>query len=258
MAFCRSGAKTVLQRAFAASPARLLAPRNHGHAAWVFLASLGGGLLDGDRLDVRVDVAEGASALLGTQSSTKIYRSPRGCSQRLDVEVGPGAALTLIPDPVVCFAGARYVQNIRVALGPDSSLLLLDGYTSGRSARGERWQFNEYVARTTVIRLGSRLLVDATRLDSTLGPIAAQMGTFDVVLSLFAVGPFFASVRAAMFSAARVPSGPSLVVAASPIAPDAAVVRVASNRFENASKALRPSFAALASTLGDDPFARKW
>ena len=91
--------RTVVATAFAASPLRLLTPGNHGDAAWVFLASLGGGLLDGDRIDIDVDVGEGASALLGTQASTKVYRSAGsatgslGSSQRLSARVAAGARL---------------------------------------------------------------------------------------------------------------------------------------------------------------------
>ncbi len=256
--FCRSGPRTVIARAFAESPARLLAPRNHGDAAWVFLATLGGGLLDGDYVDIRLGVAEGASALLGTQSSTKIHRSPGGCRQRVEATVAPGAALTVVPDPVVCFEGARYTQDIRIAVAAGGSLLLLDGYTCGRSARGERWKFAEYASRTTIVRGRARSVVDATRLDPAHGPIAARMGPFDVVLSLLAIGPRFASVRAAMLSLARRPTDSWLLVAASPIADDAVIVRLAADRFERASKVLRPSFAELARVLGDDPFARKW
>ena len=68
IAFERIGtacAATALRTALAASPLRLLAPRNHGDAAWVFLSNLGGGLVDGDRVQVKVDVGPGASALLG-------------------------------------------------------------------------------------------------------------------------------------------------------------------------------------------------
>jgi urease accessory protein len=258
MDFCRVGARTVLARAFATSPTRLLAPRNHGDAAWVFIATLGGGLLDGDRVDVRVDVAEGASGLLGTQSSTKIHRSPGGCIQRLEANVASRAALTVVPDPVVCFAGARYTQEIRITVAPEGSLLLLDGYTCGRSARGERWEFDRYASRTTVLRGRARSIVDATRLDPAHGSIAARMAHFDVVLSLLAIGPRFASVRAAMLYLSHHSANSSLVVAASPIADDAVLVRVTADRFENASKVLRPSFAELAHALGDDPFARKW
>jgi urease accessory protein len=264
----RAAGKTVVATAFAASPLRLLTPANHGDAAWVFLASLGGGLVDGDRIAIDVDVGEGASALLGTQASTKVYRSPEGgagTSQRLSARVAADAVLAIVPDPVVCFADARYEQAIDIALDPSASLFLVDAYSCGRSARGERWAFARYASRTTVSRGGARSIVDATRLDPRHGVIADRMGRFDVVLSLLAVGPGLSSLRQAMLSASSLPSAPlspcaagSVLVAASLLAEDACIVRVAAERFESASRVLRSSFASLAALLGDDPFARKW
>jgi urease accessory protein len=259
LAFRRSRNRTVLATALAASPLRLLLPRNHGDAIWVFLANLGGGLVDGDCLEVRADVAEGASALLSTQSSTKVYRSPRGCSQRLEARVGDDAALTIIPDPIACFHGARYAQEIEVTLAPRASLLLLDGYTCGRSARGERWAFAHYASRTRIARGDKTEFVDAVRLDPAHGSIAERMGRFDVVLSLLAMGPRFAPVRDAILAPTPAPTrGDCAVVAASSIRGDGALVRIAAERFERASCLLRPSFAALSRVLGDDPFRRKW
>ncbi len=259
IAFQRAGAKTAIAHAFAASPLRLLAPRNHGDAAWVFLSNLGGGLVDGDRIQVRVDVEANATALLATQAATKVYRSPKGCSQRLEVKVASGAAIAIVPDPVVCFSGARYDQRIDVSLAADASLLLFDGYTSGRAARGETWQFAHFESRTSIARDGGRAIVEATRLDPAAGPIAERMGRFRAVAWLVASGPRFESVREAMLAPLPAPKpGASVVFAASRVGLDAAVVRVAAESFEAASRALRPSFAALASTLGDDPFARKW
>jgi urease accessory protein len=253
------GAKTVLGQAFATSPLRLLTPNNHGTAAWVFLANLGGGLVDGDHVELSVHAGEDSTAFLGTQASTKVYRSPRGCSQRLEARVDDGAALAIVPDPVACFAGARYRQDIDVSLSPTASLVLVDGYTSGRAARGERWQFDRFESRTTISRGGAPLFIDATRLDPAPGPIAERMGRFDVILSVVAVGPRFATVREAIVAPLGPPSpGDATIVAASPFGRDAAVLRVASDGFENASRALRRSFDALACVLGDDPFARKW
>jgi len=258
LAFERGRDKTVLRTALASSPARILTPNNHGSAAWAFIASFGGGLLDGDRLDVDVEVAPSAQALLGTQGFTKVYRSPRGCSQCLMARVGDAATLAVVPDPVVCFAGARYAQRVAIDLARDASVVLLDGYTCGRSARGERWQFSHYASRTTIVRGGARLLVDATRLDPSDGPVAERMGRFDVVLSLVAIGPRLAGVREAMLARGRGPSTASAIVAASPLAHDGAILRVLGEGFESASRALRSSFADLARLLGDDPFARKW
>jgi urease accessory protein len=257
--FRRSGAKTVLAVAHANSPLRLLTPKNHGDSVWVFLASLGGGLVDGDRLEVHIDATRDTSALIASQASTKIYRSPSGCSQSLFARVADNASLAIVPDPVVCFAGARYRQAIDVELAPQASLLLWDGYTCGRGARGERWKFSRYASRTRVTRSGQPVLVDATVLDPMHGRIEDRMGRFDVVLSLLAIGERFAPIRAVILEDTPAPmAGDLTLAAASPLGPNGAILRVAATRFENASRVFRPSFAMLARLLGDDPFARKW
>jgi urease accessory protein len=265
LAFRRCGRKTVLAAAFAASPLRLLTPRNHGDASWVFSTTLGGGLVDGDRIDLRVDMEAGTAALLATQASTKVYRSPSaaerpptrpsGCVQHLDVRVGEGARLAIVPDPVVCFAGARYSQRVDVVLAEGASLVLLDAYSCGRAGRGERWHFDRLETRSTIARAGRPALADATLLDRAHGPIAERMAGFGAMATLLAVGPGFAPVRDAMLETR---SAEGALAAASPVGDDAAVVRVAADRFESASRVLRSSFDALARVLGDDPFARKW
>ena len=254
----RAGSKTVVGRAFATSPLRLLLPNNHGNAAWVYLASLGGGLVGGDRIELRVTLAPGASGLFGTQASTKVYRSSHGCSQRVVVEAESESMVALVPDPVVCFAGARYEQETHVMLGRDASLVLLDGYTSGRKARGERWQFNGLASRTTIEREGRIAFVDATRLDPRHGSLVERMRRFDVVLTLVALGPRLGAVRAAMLEASASSGSDGVLAAASAIGSDGAILRVAAARFEGASLVLRRSFARLTEILGDDPFARKW
>jgi urease accessory protein len=259
LSFRRVGAKSVLASALASSPLRVLKPRNHGNGAWVFLAGLGGGLVGGDHYEIRIDAGPAVSALLATQASTKVYRSRTGASQRLHAFVADDASLAVVPDPVVCFADARYRQTIVVELAPRGSIALFDGYTCGRSARGEKWRFAGYESRTSVFRGGRPVAIDAVRLDPAHGPIAERMGRFEVVLSLLVMGAAFAAVRDAMLG-----SGPSPVVragpafAVSPIDSDGAILRVAAPSFESAARLFRPSFEILARVFGDDPFARKW
>ena len=59
LAFRQSGAVTAVETAFAESPLRLLTPRNHGSAAWAYTSTLGGGLVDGDRLELDLSVGPG-------------------------------------------------------------------------------------------------------------------------------------------------------------------------------------------------------
>jgi len=144
-------------------------------------------------------------------------RAAPAASQRLAARVAPGAALTVVPDPIVCFAEARYDQEVVIDLAPSASLWLIDGYSCGRSARGERWAFARYASRTTITRGGARFVVDATRLDPGHGPLADRMGRFDIVFSLLAVGPRFAAAREAMLGAHAESRDDSVLMAASPL-----------------------------------------
>ena len=88
LAFRRSGGKTVLAESFATSPLRLLAPRDHGSGACVFLANFGGGLVDGDRIDIRVDAEENSTAFVtfsrdeGLSLPKWVSAAPRRASRR--------------------------------------------------------------------------------------------------------------------------------------------------------------------------------
>ncbi len=259
--FVRCGLRTVVHTARARSPLKLLLPRNHGDASWAYLASLGGGLVDGDALSLAVDVEAGARALVGTQASTKVYRSPHGTSQRLSARVGAGALLVLVPDPVVCFAGATYAQETIAELADETaSLVLLDAYTCGRAARGERWAMARYSSRTRVSVGGRVIACDAALLDPAHGDIAARMGRFDAFATIFALGPAAAAVRDSLHAASisTAPRGASRLHAFTALSPARSIGRVAADSAHEAAAAVRALLAPLARELGDDPLARRW
>lgn len=259
IAFAQRGDRTFVRSARATSPLKLLTPRNHGHAAWVIVASFGGGLVDGDALAIDVEVEEGATGLVGTQASTKVYRCPTSaCRQDLEARVADGATLVMIPDAIACFAEARYEQTLRVDLAPSASIAIVDAFTAGRAARGERWDFHRYASRAEITRGGAPLFVDAIVLDPEQGDLRGRMGRFDAFATIVIAGP--RTVK--LIEAARDLPAPSrraeIAEASSPIADDAIVVRVAGASIEEVARAVRRRLAGLAELLGDDPFARKW
>ena len=154
----RQGRRSVVTRAYAASPLRLLTPRSAGDAAWVFTSSFGGGLVDGDRVALEIDVRGSGAALLSTQASTKVYRSPGGVSTTLRARVEDDGLLVLLPDPVVPFRDSRYVQEQTCDLARGGRLIALDWVSSGRRESGERWAFTDYRARLRVRVDGRRVL----------------------------------------------------------------------------------------------------
>jgi urease accessory protein len=251
----------VVTRAFATSPLRLLTPANHGHAAWVYTSSYGGGLVNGDHLDVDVTVGPGACAFLSTQASTKVYRSPRGTGSTLGARVDRDALLIVAPDPVVCFAGARYRQAQRFDLDESGALVLIDGFTSGRRASGERWAFSEYRSQIEVTLGGRRLVHDATALRAADGSLEERLGRFHALATLVLAGRPLAteSARLVSESASRavVRRGDQLM-AASPLGDDGCLVRVAGISFEQVWRSIRDALPFVPGWLGDDPWSRKW
>jgi urease accessory protein len=262
----RGGSGSAVTRAFATSPLRLLTPRNHGQAAWIYTSSYGGGLVGGDRLAIDVDVAAGASAWLSTQASTKVYRSPIGSSAELTARVANGGLLVVAPDPVVCFRASRYRQSQRFDLEAGAGLVVVDWVTSGRRASGERWEFDEYCAYLRVELGGTLVVVDSLRLRQDEGELAARMGRFDVLAVVLVVGAELighAKRVVSMVSEGPPVKRPDRLVAAATLSPASlgdvgCLVRVAARSVEDAARTIRRCLAFVPELLGDDPWARKW
>jgi urease accessory protein len=258
----RGAAGSVVAAAFATSPLRLLTPRNNGTAAWIYTSTFGGGLLDGDDVRLRVEIEEGQSAYLASQASTKVYRAvERHAAVHLEAAIARGGLLVVAPDPVVCFARARYEQTQRFAVDATGGLVLVDWFTSGRHARGERWAFDRYSSRGSVHRGGRLVWHDAVLLDRADGPIAPRMGRYDVLATIVLAGSRLddcADRTLAMVAAAPAPRSGSLVVSGSPIAGGGAVVRLAGRSVEQVGQTIRQCLAFVPELLGDDPWARRW
>jgi len=260
LVFERVGPRTGVSTLLAHSPLRLLTPRNHGHAAWVYTSSLGGGLVDGDQLHLDIEVVPGASALLSSQGSTRVYRSPRGCRSEVVARVGEGGLLALVPDPTVCFTGARFTQCQEVQMAPGASLVLMDLVNAGRSANGERWAFTHFSSSLRVHQEGRALFDERWLLDPAQGPLPERLGRFDALATVLLVGPAFASAREALSAqVGRLPVTPrvGLVCSVSPLGPEGLVLRAASTSAEALLRSAREWLGFLPGLLGDDPWARR-
>ena len=251
----------MLTRAFATSPAKLIATKGRGATCWVYAATLGGGLVGGDEIRVRADVTTGARALLTTQASTKVYRSLRRSRQSLHANVEAGALLAVVPDPVVCFADADFTQTQRYELHADASLVMVDWITSGRHAAGERWAFSRYESRFDIRRGSQRIFFDALVLEPNIDSVVSRMGRFDVLLTAVITGPLVAA--AAMDIVARTSQTPirdglGLVMSAARLRDGGALLRMAGSSVEQMGHALRAHLAFLSPLTGDDLWSRKW
>jgi urease accessory protein len=262
--FSRIADRTVATRAAATAPLKLLNPRRPGRAAWIYASTYGGGLVAGDEIAIQARLGPGARAVLGTQSATKVYKSfgEAVCRQSLEATVADEALLVVVPDPVICFAGARYEQRQRVDLHGDGGLVLVDWLTSGRRARGERWSMTRYRTRLDVFLDDENLLADAWLLDPLDGPLDSpqRFGRFHCAGLVVVVGRTMAQVsRTLVERIDRTPISPGAAVweAASSIS-DGAVLRILGETPEQVGRTLSETLSFLTEILGDTPWSRKW
>jgi urease accessory protein len=259
--FSRCGSRTVLIRSFARSPLKLFATHGHPCACWVYSSSLGGGLVGGDEVRLKVDVGADARALLATQASTKVYRSLRRSSHDLTASVASGALLAVVPDPVVCFAGADFVQRQYYELSRSASLVMVDWFSSGRHASGERWAFTRYETRFDVKREGEPIFFDGVVLERDLDTVAERMARFDVFVTAIVTGPLVSADAAALLASVgetAVVRRSSLVMSAARLGDGGTLLRMAGADAEQTGRVLREQLAFLPALLGDDPWSRKW
>ena len=253
--------RSVVTRAFATSPLRLLTPRNLGSAAWIYTSSYGGGLVDGDCIRLEAEVGPDAAAFLSTQASTKVYRSDVGASAEVHGRVAPGGLLAVVPDPVVCFAAARYRQVQSFDVDAGGALVLVDWISSGRHGSGERWAFDKYSSRLRVRSGGRLVLHDAVSLRSAEADVRERIGRFDVLATVLVFGaPVLEHASRMAERAAGIPLGrrPEQLISAAAIGSEGWLLRVAGTSFERTAAMVRAELAFLPCLLGDDPWARKW
>jgi urease accessory protein len=247
---------SIVTRLYHQSPLRLFAPRAPAQMPWLVATSLGGGLVDGDRLRVEGDLGANAALYLGTQSVTKVYRG--AAEQHAELSLGAGSFLAMVSDPVMCFAGARYRQTLRFAMTGDASLLLVDGLLAGRVHHGEVWQFDAYESHVTITRDGTPLVEDVLRLRASDGSLAARGGRFTALATIWAIGPRLATTADAWRTLARTNhKGGDVWIAHGEPRPGVHVLRLAATTHRLLIEA-QQRLLDLAALLGEDPHRRRY
>jgi urease accessory protein len=134
--------------------------------AFLTIASPGGGVLQGDRLEVDISIEEGAQLHIGTTSATRIYAMPRGQAEaRTCITVGRGAYCELVPDPFIPYAHSEFTGRATHVVDLGGVLLAAEVVGPGRQARGERLAYDHFNSTTEVRRPdGAVLFRDTTRL----------------------------------------------------------------------------------------------
>ncbi|WP_026556236.1 urease accessory protein UreD [Arthrobacter sp. 35W] len=142
---------------------RILRPHylDDGDQVCYVVVNPGGAYLGGDRYGIDVDVQPEARLLLTTQSATKIYRTPGSrARQDMRLKLAPGSAVEFMPDQLIAYEGASYLQHTVVEMDSTASLVMAEVVTPGWSPDGRLFRYDTVRLRTDIWVDGRLVVLD--------------------------------------------------------------------------------------------------
>lgn len=132
----------------------------------IYLIHVGGGYLDGDTYLTNINVEEGAELAVTTQSSTKVYKTPKEpVVQRTNIKLAKESVLEYLPDPVIAYERARFIQETEVQLENDACLFYSDIITPGWAEDGSLFKYDWIRSKLKVFKGTELILFDHTFLE---------------------------------------------------------------------------------------------
>lgn len=161
--------------------------------AHVYLLHPPGGLVSGDRLDIRVDVQEDARALVTSTGAGRVYRARTDGllqSQNTFLKVARGASLEWLPLENIAYPGANGAMHTRVDLQFGGRFAGWEITSLGLPACNQDFASGRLTQRLEIFRDGVPLLVESLRLAGA-EILAARAGLQNFpVNGLMVLGPF--------------------------------------------------------------------
>jgi urease accessory protein len=160
--------------------------------AFVYVQNPTGGVIEGDRLSLKVVAEPHAHVHVTTQSSTKIHRMTSGhARQEITFDLGGGAYCEYLPDPLIPQRGSRFEQSILVQLAEGAKFVGAEIVAPGRYASGEEFAYSRLSMKTEIRVPAGELCVDAVVLEpETRSPAhAGILGPNPYLGSLLAIAP---------------------------------------------------------------------
>jgi urease accessory protein len=174
-----AGWRASIRLGFRAAPARtLLAERRHqgplkvqrpfypeGAPCHVYLLHPPGGVVGGDRLQIRIQVQSGAHALLTVPGAGKFYRSagPQARQRQL-LEIN-GGTLEWLPQENILFPGARLRLETEIRLDAEARFIGWEIQCLGRPVIDERFDPGQALFNLVLTREQTPLLIDRWHID---------------------------------------------------------------------------------------------
>ena len=162
----------------------------------VMLITTTGGILQGDRLHLVVDMAPDTQAHLTTQSGTQVHSMDANyAAQTQELILDENAYLEYIPDPIFPHSDARYYSHTQIKIAPSATLIYAETLMPGRKYHktgGELFAYDVFSSRISAQRPnGQALMSEKFVIQPKQHDVrhVGQMADFDVFGNVFLLTP---------------------------------------------------------------------
>ena len=149
------------------------------------------GIAGGDELDIRVDVASNAHALLTTPGATKWYRSAElWATQKLKLDIAANATLEWLPQETIVFDSAYAKMQTHVSLASEALFMGWEVLCLGRRASGEKFEHGMLQLATRIELEGKPIWIERGQLQGGSPLLDSPVGLngYSVSATLLAAG----------------------------------------------------------------------
>jgi urease accessory protein len=165
------GGQTILKDSYAEGAFKITRPvyLTTSGEAYFYIMNPGGGYVDGDTYKIVIDLEEAASAVVTTQSSTKIYKTRnQPAFQETNIVLKSGSVLEYLPDPIIAYQNARFQQTMVVKMEKDASFICSDIFTPGWAPDGTFFQYDSLQSKMEIYMEKRLVLFDHVKLQPDL------------------------------------------------------------------------------------------
>ncbi len=168
--------KTVATALRERAPLKVLRPLypEGNSPAHLYVLNTTGGILEGDQLNIRLQLKKETAVLVMMPAATKVHPAKTGeARQKIEFRLSQGSVLEYLTEPLLPFSGAAFHQETDIFLEDDATLFWGDILGPGRLAAGESFSYRFYENRMQ-IRDGKGLISkECFRIEPAITPVNA-------------------------------------------------------------------------------------
>lgn len=177
LGFRKTPVKTILYKRRRQGPLsvqRAFYPEND--VCHVYLLHPPGGVVGGDKLDVRLELETGAHALVTTPGATKFYRSASETATQAQLfQVADSAVLEWLPQENIFFPGCQVKNSLNLQLEGNARAAVWEIQCFGRPVIDEAFDTGALDSHWQIYRDNKPLLIERLRVDKNRLKFSAQL-----------------------------------------------------------------------------------